>query len=470
MKCPKLTRRDMLRGAGVIAASAAIGMPSVSAARKPNIIYIMADDLGYGDLGCYGQAKVRTPRLDQMAEEGLRFTQCYSGSTVCAPTRCTLMTGLHTGHCRVRGNKRVPLESSDYTIAEMLSEAGYATGLVGKWGLGDEDSTGIPTKQGFDYFFGYLDQRHAHNYYPEFLYRNEERIAIEGNKEGAEFAAVEKAQWSPDLFQKEALEFIETHRDEPFFLYYATIIPHAANESGRYHGNETGEGMHLPDDAPYSNEDWPQPQKNHAAMITRLDAQVGELLDTLQSLGLAEDTLVIFTSDNGTHKEGGTIPAFFESSGPLRGIKRDLYEGGIRVPGIAWQPGTVPAGATSDHSWASWDVMATAAEIAGVDAPANTDGVSFLPAIRGDKANQAASSQLYWEFHEGGYKRALREGPWKAVWLDPDKPIELYNLYADLGEEKDLAEEHPERVASMRATMEGARTMSKEWPGKGRRK
>lgn len=460
-----------MQGAGAIAAGAALGSAGANRAqaqdRPPNIVFILADDLGYGDLQCYGQEKILTPRLDQMAAEGMRFTQCYSGSTVCAPSRCALMTGLHTGHCRVRGNKRVPLLPEDRTMAEMLKEAGYATGLVGKWGLGNEDTTGIPTKQGFDYFFGYLDQQHAHNYYPEYLWRNEEKVTLEGNKEGAPFAAVEKAKWSPNLFQEEALSFIEDHQDEPFFLYYATTIPHAANESGRFHGNETGEGMHLPDDKPYSGKDWPQPQKNHAAMITRLDAQVGEVLDKLRELGIAENTLVIFTSDNGTHKEGGAIPEFFDSSGPLRGIKRDLYEGGIRVPGIAWWPGAVEAGAVSDHTWAFWDVPATACELAGISAASGADGVSFAPTLKGDASKQAEPEYLYWEFHEGGYKRAIRQGNWKAVLLNDD-PIELYNLEEDLGEQKNLAASNPDRAAAMLKIIENARTPSEHWPGRAR--
>jgi len=323
-----MTRRDWLKAAGLVAGAGTLtacrtrgkGMGR----RKPNIIFILADDLGYGDLGCYGQTVIQTPALDRMAREGIRFTQCYAGSTVCAPSRCCLMTGLHTGHAHVRGNALVPLRPEDRTVAEVLKDAGYATALIGKWGLGEPESTGVPNRKGFDYFFGYLNQGRAHNYYPEFLWRNEEEFPLQGNVEVQPRVSSERVQYSHDLFVSEALQYVEEHQSEPFFLYLALTIPHANNEGGR----ATGDGMEVPDYGAYKDKDWPNPQKGHAAMISRMDRDVGRLLDTLKALGIDEDTVVFFTSDNGPHKEGGADPEFFKSSGPLRGIKRDLYEGG----------------------------------------------------------------------------------------------------------------------------------------------
>lgn len=284
--------------------------------RKPNIILFLADDLGYGDLGCYGQKSIKTPHLDQMAAEGRRFTDFYLGSTVCAPSRCTLMTGYHTGPCRVRGNDTVPLLPSDVTVTELLKAAGYTTGIFGKWGSGEPGTTGVPDKKGFDEWFGYLNQVHAHDYYPDYLWRNEEIVQILPDT------------YSHDLFTQEAINFIKRKQNEPFFLYVPYTIPHANNELG-------DEGMEVPSDAPYSHESWPQQQKNYAAMITRLDAHIGQILTLLAELGLEEDTIVLFSSDNGPHEEGGATAEFFDSNGPLQGIKRDLYDGGVRVPMIA---------------------------------------------------------------------------------------------------------------------------------------
>jgi arylsulfatase A-like enzyme len=428
--------------------------PGISS--RPNILFILADDLGYGDLGCYGQQQVQTPRLDQMAAEGVRFTQGYAGSTVCAPSRCCLMTGLHTGHCTIRGNARVPLEPKDVTIAEVLRSAGYATGVIGKWGLGEPDTSGIPTRQGFDEFFGYLNQGHAHNYYPDYLWKNEERVPIPGNvvQSGV---ATHRAQYSHDLFTQAALDFLDRHQAHPFFLYLAYTIPHANNEGG-------GNGMEVPSDAPYSDRPWPQAQKNHAAMITRLDTDVGRILDRIKELGLDEDTLVFFSSDNGPHKEGGADPAFFRSAGPLRGYKRDLYEGGIRVPMIVRWPGKIRAGTLSDHVWSFWDFPSTAAELAGTPPPGHGDGVSIVPVLLGTRRTRQSPRFLYWEFHERDFSQAVRTGNWKAVRRKPQFPLELYDLAHDPGETRDIATRHPEVVAAIGQYLKEARTPSEHWP------
>jgi len=444
-----VNRRTFLESVG----AAALALPNLAyaaakPARKPNIIFILADDLGYGDLGCYGQQKIRTPNIDRLAAEGMKFTQCYAGSTVCAPSRCALMTGLHTGHTRIRGNDRKPLLPEDVTVAEVLREAGYATGLVGKWGLGEPDTTGIPTRQGFDSFLGYLNQRHAHNYYPDYLWRNEEKVPLAN--EVANGVATKRVQYAQDLFAEEALAFVERSKDKPFFLYYAVTIPHANNEAGKA-------GMEVPSDEPYAGQDWPKNEKNFAAMVTRLDTDVGRLMARLKELGLDDDTIVFFTSDNGPHREGGHNPDFFDSSGPLRGIKRDLYEGGIRVPMIVRRPGVVPAGKTSDHVWAFWDFLPTAADIAGAETPKGLDGLSVLPVLRGEKAPE--HEYLYWEFHEQGGKRAVRMGDWKAVrLLAKNGKTELYDLRDDLGETRDVAAAHPDIVARLEAVMQSAHT------------
>ncbi|MBD0254091.1 MAG: arylsulfatase, partial [Cytophagales bacterium] len=354
----------LLTAAGRPAAPAQAPAP-----RRPNIIFILADDLGYGDLGCYGQPVIRTPHLDRMARQGLRFTQHYAGSTVCAPSRSALMTGLHTGHTRIRGNARVPLLPEDKTVAEYLQEAGYRTALVGKWGLGEEGSSGTPRRQGFDYFFGYLNQTHAHNHFPDFLWRNEEKVPLanqvlyadSGPVKGIGSVATKRVEWSQDLFTREALQFIERAKESPFFLYLSYVSPHANNE----HRMLGQHGLEVPDYGPYAGRDFPDVQKGLAASITKLDADVGKLLQTLRDLKLDENTLVLFTSDNGPHAEGGNDPAYFNSSGGLRGIKRDLYEGGIRVPMIAWWPGHIRAGRVSDHPSAFWDFLPTACAMAG---------------------------------------------------------------------------------------------------------
>jgi len=457
-----ITRRDAVKRMA-LAATALQGAASAEEARssRPNIIFILADDLGYGDLGCYGQERILTPNIDRLAAEGMRFTDAYAGSTVCAPSRCVLMTGLHTGHCTVRGNSgvrdgkrdRIPLREGDVTVAAVLKGAGYATGMVGKWGLGEPGTTGLPNHQGFDEWFGYLNQGHAHNYYPEYLWRNERKVELPGNLNG------ERQQYSHDLFTREALEFIRRHADERFFLYLPYTIPHANNELGR----ETGDGMEVPDYGPYTDEDWPAPQKGHAAMITRMDGDVGRIMRLLRDLGIDEDTLVCFTSDNGPHKEGGADAEFFDSNGPLRGIKRALYEGGVRVPMIARWPVRIAAGSETDHITGFWDFLPTAAELGGADCPGGVDGHSIAPTLLGE--TQPQPECVYWEFHEGGFGQAVRMGNWKAVRSKTrGNPIELYDLSEDLGEQHDLEGAHPDIVAKARRLFESARRDSETFP------
>jgi len=417
---------------------------------RPNIIYIMADDLGYGDLGCYGQKHIQTPNIDQLAQEGTQFTQCYAGSTVCAPSRSVLMTGQHTGHTRVRGNsgkvggvgpqKRVPLEDEDVTVAEVLKQAGYATGITGKWGLGEPDTSGVPNRQGFDEWFGYLNQRNAHSYYPPYLWKNEEKFPLEGNQDGG------RQQYAHDLFAEFALDFVTRHRNEPFFLYLAYTIPHAKYE--------------IPSTEPYTEEPWPDDAKVHAAMITRMDSDIGRLMHLLGQLGVDDDTVVFFCSDNGAAQRWEGI---FESSGPLRGRKRDLYEGGIRTPMIVRWPSRVGAGQTSEAVWYFADVLPTLAEIAGAEVPAGIDGISVLPALLGEQQD-TADRFLYWEFHSNKLEQAVRWRRYKAVKLAAEEPLELYDLREDPGEQRDIAPHQPEVVARIIEFLASARTNSPNWP------
>jgi arylsulfatase A-like enzyme len=387
----------------------------------------------------------------------MRFTQAYAGSTVCAPSRCVLMTGKHTGHAHIRGNSLVPLRPEDITVAALLKRAGYVTGLIGKWGLGEPGTTGVPTKQGFDYFFGYLNQVHAHNYYPDYLWRNEDKIPIEGNVVEKN-VATKRTQYSHDLFAEEALRFVEKNKAKPFFLYLAFTIPHANNEAGKL-------GMEVPSDEPYAKEAWPQPQRNHAAMITRMDRDIGRLLQKLQELGIDENTIVFFASDNGPHQEGGGDPFFFRSSGPLRGFKRSLHEGGVRIPMIVRWPGKIPAGETSPRVWAFWDFLPTATELAGAKTPDNIDGISVAPTLL-CQGKQKSHEFLYWEFHEGGFQQAVRMGDWKAIRPKLGAPLELYDLAKDLSEEKNIADRHPDVIARIETLLQNARTDSAQWPKK----
>lgn len=443
---------------------------------RPNIVFILADDLGYGDLGCYGQTLIHTPNIDRLAKDGIRFTQHYAGCPVSAPSRSSLVTGLHTGHTPVRGNKGVPPEGqypqpgNTYTIGKMLKEGGYATGCFGKWGLGYPGSEGAPENQGFDVFFGYNCQTLAHNYYPYYLWSNRDTVWLDGNKGKGQ------GDYAQDIIQQNALDFIRKNRDVPFFAYLTYVLPHAElispgdSIAGMYDGRFPETPFAGVDDGErYKKGGYgstPHPRADFASMVTRLDAYVGEIVDLLEELGLDKNTLVVFTSDNGPHREGGADPDFFKSYGPLRGIKRDMYEGGIRVPFVAKYPGKIQAGTTTGHISAFWDMMPTFAELTGTKAAENTDGISFLPALLG-QPNQKQHDYLYWEFHEGGGKMAVRKGNWKAVRLNVSRPektvTELYDLSKDLQEREDIASQHPDIMAEMAKIMEGAHVRSDVW-------
>jgi len=435
---------------------------------KPNIIYyIMADDLGYGDLSCFGQTRFETPRIDQMAAEGMRFTRHYSGSTVCAPSRCSFMTGYHTGHTAVRGNSEVQpvgqaaMPPATVTVAHLLKQAGYATGMFGKWGLGFPGSTSSPMAMGFDTFYGYNCQRNAHNYYPTWLFDDTKKIQLDGKT------------YAHDLAIERGLQFVRAHKNEPFFCCLTVTIPHASMhvpESYAAHFRKKFhqfEGVVVPYE-PYGGKNVDNAAAAFAGMITKLDEDVGRVLDLLAELGIDEKTLVIFTSDNGPHMEGGHSPDFFDSNGPLCGYKRNLTEGGIRVPMIARMSGRVPADSTSDHPSAFWDFLPTACALAGVETPADLDGVSYLPTLLGNSPEQEKHAYLYWEFHEQGGKRALAQGDWKIIQRGvatskPQSPM-LFNLKEDLGEQTDLAATEPERVRRMMSLMDSAHTANSAFP------
>jgi arylsulfatase A-like enzyme len=456
-----------LAQSGVLAPKTLTNAPALRppAPRRPNIILIVADDLGYGDLGCYGQTRILTTNLDKMAAEGVRFTDFYAGSTVCAPSRCALMTGWHTGHAFIRGNGNQALRQEDLTIAQLLHKEGYHTGLIGKWGLGNENSTGMPREKGFDEFAGYLDHVHAHDYYTDHLWRYDSRSGHNDWEVFPENEGGAKGIYMPDLFTKAALNFVHINKPDqfnhyrPFFLYLAYTIPHANNEEAKRSGN----GMQVPDDAPYSAQPWPPPEKNKAAMITRMDNDIGKLLDKLRELKIDDNTVVFFTSDNGPHKEGGVDPKFFQSAGPLRGLKRDLYEGGIRVPMIALWRGRIKPGRVSDQVWSFWDFLPTAAEIGMTRPPNKIDGISMMPALfGGTQTNQ--HDFLYWEFHERGFQQAVRMGRWKAVRPQVDQPLELYDLQTDLAEKNNVALKHPDVLEKIETFLKTARTESPDWP------
>lgn len=438
------------------------------APRRPNLIFILADDLGYGDLGCYGQTRIKTPNIDKMASEGIRFTGFYAGSTVCAPSRAALMLGKHTGHLNIRGNGQgLALQPDEVTVAKVLKEAGYRTGLIGKWGLGDEGTTGVPSKQGFDDFVGYLNQTHAHDYYTDRLWHTDPRVPWDAWQYFHENQGGNKGLYTHDLFTTGATNFVRINKPDqfnkyrPFFLFLAYTIPHANNEAGR----ATGNGMQVPSDAPYSDEQWAQAEKNKAAMITRLDTDIGRLMDKLKQLKIDDDTVIFFTSDNGPHKEGGVDPKHFNSSGSFRGLKRDLYEGGVRVPMIVRWPAKIKPGQVSDFIWANWDFLPTAADIALTKPPKDIDGFSVLPLLTG-KTQTNRHDFLYWEFHERGFQQAARMGDWKAVRPQAGEPLELYNLKTDPTEKQNVAEKNPKVVAQFEEYLKTARTESNRWPMK----
>ncbi len=439
---------------------------------KPNIIFILADDLGYGDLSCYGQKKFSTPNIDKLAEKGLMFTQHYSGSTVCAPSRSALLTGLHTGHTPVRGNKEVkpegqwPMPGDTFTLTKMLKQSGYTTGVFGKWGLGYPGSEGDPNNQGVDEFFGYNCQRLAHHYYPHYLWHNQEKVVIEEN------SGFKTGVYGPSLIHERAVNFIRQNSDTPFFLFYSSLIPHAelfAPEEvmqkyrdkflpeKQYQGKDEGPGYRK---GGYGSQD--ECHAAFAAMIHVLDVQVGELVATLEQQGLLENTLIVFSSDNGPHVEGGADPDYFDSNGPLKGYKRDLYEGGIRVPMIVRWDGKIKPGQTTDHISAFWDFMPTVSEIVAYGKPLSNDGVSFLPTLTG-QGEQKVHDYLYWEFHERGGRQAVRMGQWKGVKYNVfqgDAEIELYDLSKDIGETNNIANQHPDRVEKIQTILKDARTES----------
>ncbi len=442
--------------------------------RPPNIIVIIADDLGYGDLGCFGQKQLATPRLDAMAAEGMRFTQFYAGSTVCAPSRCVLLTGRHAGRAIVRGNSAKPImiQPGQPTVASMLKAAGYATACVGKWGVGTPDNLTNPNDVGFGHFFGYVNMVHAHNFYPEFLLRNGE-VELLKNEVGAQWkkwqdpklpqsgrgVAAKKAQYAPDLFAGDALRFIREKQKQPFFLYLALNMPHANNEAG-------DKGMEVPDLGEYAARDWPEPEKGFAAMLRNLDRDTGRILDLLKELGIANDTLVLFTSDNGPHQEGGHKADFFDSNGKYRGIKRELAEGGIRVPMIAWWPGTVVAGGENDRQWYSGDLMATAAELAGIKPPDDLDSDSLVPALRGqiEKDQWKRKSRLYWETYEGASAQAVRFGKWKAIRSPMfTGELELYDLSNDHEEKRNYAARRPDLARHATALLDKSHQPDPNW-------
>ena len=445
----------------------------------PNIILIMADDLGYGDIGVYGQSLFPTPNIDRLAKGGIRFLQHYSGSTVCAPSRSALMTGQHSGHTFIRGNLergftldnegQYPLASEELTIAEVLKEANYRTGAFGKWGLGYPGSEGDPNFQGFDQFYGYNCQRVAHNYYPTHLWNNQKKEKLRGN-DGATTET-----YAPELIHQKALSFLEENKESPFFMFYPSVIPHAElvapmEYMARYRGIFLPEKKFIRKKGGYNVGRYNPQEESHAAfaaMINVLDDQVGEIIDKIHELGIAENTLILFTSDNGPHLEGGADPDYFNSNGPLRGYKRDLYEGGIRVPMIAYWPSKIQPGSTTDHLSAFWDFFPTAIEIAGLNNNwADIDGISFLPTLTGKE--QKAHPYLYWEFLKKGGRQAVRMDQWKAVRLNmsnnPDAPIELYRLTDDIGEENNIAEQYPEMVKIMDSLMSNAHEYSEIFP------
>ncbi|MFI3290331.1 MAG: arylsulfatase [Opitutales bacterium] len=439
---------------------------SLFGAKKPNIIFILADDLGMGDLSCYGQEKLQTPNIDRIAKEGMQFDRHYSGSTVCAPSRCTLMTGMHTGNSIIRGNSKVTVKGfkgdmympeDTLTVAKFLKDNGYKTGLFGKWGLGANVSISAPLKMGFDKFFGYDDQALAHNYFPEYLCSDDGKITYEGN------SVTSKKFYSPDMIHNEAMKFIDDNKDKPFFLYYASTLPHASIVSiekyqaqfrGKFDPEVKFNGGH------YTKQ--PETHAAFAAMIFALDSYVGDVFKKLEAEGILDNTIIIFSSDNGTHVEGGHNPKYWNSSASLRGNKRDMYEGGVRTPMLVYWKNKVQAGSKTSHISAFWDFLPTVADVIGVEAPKGLDGISYLPTLLGN-AEQKEHNYLYWEFKEKGGKKAILQGDWKLVALNvTTKAIyELYNIADDRPEQKNLINTNPEKFQELKELLDKARSTPK---------
>lgn len=429
---------------------------------KPNVIFILADDLGYGDLSCYGQKELKTPNIDALAKSGIKFTQHYAGAPVCAPSRASLMTGKHVGHCSVRGNqpKGQLLKPDEATLAKVFKNAGYKTALIGKWGMGNAPEPNDPLLNGFDYHFGYVNMWHAHNFYPEFLYRNAQKVSLnnktgdvpKGNfPEGVGLASV-RNQYAPDEFETDALDFISNNKSNPFFIYYAINTPHGNSEY-----KEDGNGMEVPDTKAFDDKNWNKAEKSFAEMIRKLDFTVGQIKAKLKELGIEKNTMIVFASDNGPHNESGHDSKFFDSNGPLRGSKRDMYEGGIRVPFIVNYPAKIKAGQVSKQVFAFWDFLPTACELTNQAIPKDIDGISFLPTLFG-KPQTKKHEYLYWEFYEEGGKQAVLWNNWKGIRLNTNDAsktrFELYNLSTDIGETKDLAAQKPaikEKIETMMA-------------------
>jgi len=461
----------------LIAAFVTLTTTAGYAQQSPNIIFILADDLGYGDPGCYGQQKIKTPNIDAMATQGLRFTQFYAGTAVCAPSRASFMTGRHTGHTPVRGNQgfkpegQFPLPDTSVTIATRLQQQGYTTADFGKWGLGYPGSTGVPTKQGFETFYGYNCQTLAHNYYPDHLWQNDTKVPLTANLSS-------DALYSADLIHEHAMQFLEQQTGaHPFFLFLSYTLPHAAlsvphDSVYDYYVKEFNEAPLDKDKTPHFEKAAfePYPHAAYAAMVTRLDRYVGEVMAEVKKLGIADNTLILFSSDNGPHKEGGNDPYFFNSNGGFRGIKRDLYEGGIREPFIACWKGKIKAGTTTDYAGAFWDLFPTFLQLAGspVTPQESIDGISIWPVLSGHPKQQPEHEYLYWEFHENGGSQAIRWHQWKGIRLnvnkDKDAPIELFNINNDPDEKNNIAALHPDIVQKMAAFMTQAHKPDKNWP------
>ncbi|HEX5445463.1 MAG TPA: arylsulfatase, partial [Pirellulales bacterium] len=428
---------------------------AASAAERPNLIYVLCDDLAQGDLGCYGQKLIKTPHLDRLAQEGTRFTQAYCGTSVCAPSRASLMTGLHSGHCPIRANWEIapgegqlPLPAETITVAQLLKGAGYATACFGKWGMGMFDTTGSPLKKGFDHFLGYNCQRHAHSYFPEYLYRDDQRFELPGN-DGQGIGQT----YAQELIQRGAEKWLRANHERPFFLFYAVTLPHGRHE--------------IDDLGAYADTDWTAQQKAYAAQVSRLDSDVGRILALLKELDIDETTLVMVSGDNGSSFDAKSeLGRRFDQSmgGKLRGFKRSLYEGGLRQAALARWPGVVPAGRVCDEPWAFWDFLPTAVELAGAELPDGfePDGLSLTAMLRGGPAPRR--DYFYWELHEGPFLQAVRFGDWKAVRNGPAKPIELYDLRSDEAETLDLAGRHTDLVAKAESLMAAAHRDDPNWP------